>query len=250
MTISPLFRRITLIQFEFDGGSEGEKDECTATGLFFSHNDGLYLATCKHVFEGEVDNLPSEIDILLRGKARSEIPERRSIRLKDEGGTLLLKEHPNVNADVVLLPLPDLNFKQHGVQFFSEENFYTMKPERSKVGRGAMVVGYPQPSDRIIKDTKTDHPVAISSLISSEYGSEFDGQPYFLIDANAYDGMSGSPVVIRPGPDFSFSSGSTWSGDSAKFIGIHSGPYQEVEGLNLNRVWYPYLLREIAESFD
>jgi len=248
MTIAPLFRRVTLIRFAIDG------DRITGTGFFFRYGDDLYLATNRHVlegksgFSGEPGKSPGEIDILYWGETSRDRIRNISISVKNDNGEPRWATHENEKVDLCLLPLSDYDLGQGVINSFTKHDFYPMNPERTKVGRGTMVVGYPSPGPRAIKDSRTSDPIAVSGMISSEYGADFDHQPFFLIDADTYDGMSGSPVVIRPGPDFSITSGFTMGGDETFFLGIHSGPYEALDKLDLNRVWYPHLLVEIAEQ--
>jgi len=241
MTISPLFKRITLIRYDL-----GDR-RFSATGFFFLYKDTLYIATNKHVFEHELGISPEEIRILFWKMGDQENPNPVTIPMKDDDGSPRWITHEDEKIDLALLSLEETNLPGLAFEAFTMDDFYDMNPSRSKLGRDAMVVGYPAPGARPIKDSQTSYPVAVSAMISSEYGSDFDHQPFFLIDADSYDGMSGSPVMIRPGPDFRLDQGHVQSGESSMFLGIHSGPYEELPNLDLNRVWYPHLLMEIVD---
>jgi len=259
MTIDPLFRRVTLIRYYLEDNRVQERkddDPITGTGFFFRHKGHLYLATNKHVFEEEprcdldLGKIPDEVDILYWEDTTQERIKNVKVSVKNDSDDPRWVNHENGDIDLCLLPLSDEDLGQIEPNAFTSDDFYPMNSERTKVGRGTMVVGYPSPGPKPIKDSRTSNPIAVSGMISTEYGSKFDRQPFFLIDADTYDGMSGSPVVIRPGPDFNINTGSAWAGDDTSFLGIHSGPYRDLEELDLNRVWYPHLLVEIAaQSF-
>ena len=127
-----------------------------------------------------------------------------------------------------------------------------------KAGAEAVVVGYPAIEDKhketgefVIRDRETVSPVLVSAVISSSFGEYFDDRPFFLIDAQTYYGMSGSPVLL-------------WSNrfenqgellnihtpNPKDLLGIHSGRYALNEDLSLNRVWYSELIKDIVNTYN
>jgi V8-like Glu-specific endopeptidase len=241
MSINSLFRSVTPIRYEL------ADERPSATGFFFECEDAPFLVTNRHVFVDKLDGSPSEVDVLFWEDVNSDNPTLETLSLFDSSDEPNWLEHENDEVDVALLPLSGYGLDFDGIDPITTDEFYPLDTEKHRVGRDAMVVGYPSPDRPAITDDETRYPVAVDAMISSEYGSNFDAEPFFLTDANTYDGMSGSPVMIRPGPDVSRDSGWSSKPESGWLLGIHSGPYQDLENLDLNRVWYPHLLEEIVD---
>lgn len=123
----------------------------------------------------------------------------------------------------------------------------------------AVVVGYP----RGFYDQVNVFPIVKSGIIASRWGANFQGQPYFLIDAKLFPGSSGSIVISKP-TDVVVENGQVFHSKEKQFafLGIYSGePYQEhspIElddltiirktGFNVGIVWYGHLVEEILAS--
>ena len=76
----------------------------------------------------------------------------------------------------------------------------------------AVVIGYPfEFYDRVNK-----FPIVKSGIIASRWGSNFDGKPYFLVDANLFPGSSGSIVISRP-TNFAFDEGNSYQSETKQF---------------------------------
>lgn len=136
-------------------------------------------------------------------------------------------------------------------------------PGSSKIAVAAsddiVVAGYP----RSFYDQVNLYPIIKAGIIASRWGSNFNGNPYFLIDAKLFPGSSGSIVVSKP-IDMVVSGGKVFTSKEKQyaFLGIYSGePFlkeQPVElddiiimrklGFNLGIVWYGYLIEEIIAN--
>jgi S1-C subfamily serine protease len=103
------------------------------------------------------------------------------------------------------------------------------------------IIGYPLG----FYDEANNLPVHRRASSASSYGVEFNGKPYFLVDANLHPGTSGSPVVNTHHTLFRRGG----CGESYSLFGMHSAQFA-VGGnpLGLNIVWYANLLPEIARQ--
>lgn len=241
-SIDPVYAAVTLIQFP---NSQGH-----ATGFFFiDSNDDPYIITNHHVIRpedhetAEGDN-PDEIRILIRGSANAEDLEFYDKELYDGSGGKNWIEHPSgSDVDVAAIPI-DIDLSQKGSIPLSRANFL---PDDAVLGAGeeAMIIGYP------FKGERPYLPVIRSALISSPYGSPFQGTPSFATDANMHSGTSGSPVLTLPSATLQREdSFSISSGQQTYLIGVHSASlhsdHPEEEGpLNINVAWYVGLLNDM-----
>jgi hypothetical protein len=114
-----------------------------------------------------------------------------------------------------------------------------------EVGTPVLMVGFPLG----FHDTLHHMPVVRRASIASSFGLRFQGEGYFLTDARAHRGTSGSPVVMR------IREGGL-SGNSLPYwlLGVHSARLDvgsrdmEVdEALGLNCAWYADILMKLTE---
>lgn len=249
MTVDPLFKRITLVRYQL-----GDVP-FSATGFFYSSGSDLFLVTNNHIFEHEFGVSPEDIEIDLRNVESPERTKQETIDTKSSDGEPKWVNHPkHPNADVSVLPLPNIDIGSVGNETFTSDDFIPAEDDSVAVGTEAMVTGYPTTGKYPIRDRETSTPVAVNAFISSSYGEYFDGEPFFVADAKTYDGMSGSPVLLRPGPQV-FVDSELQSpvvryreNNEFGFLGVHSGPYEVNQELSLNRVWYCDVVEEIIES--
>jgi len=77
-------------------------------------------------------------------------------------------------------------------------------------------IGYPSG----ILDQHNQFPITRSGISSTPIWSDFNGQPFFLIDAGVYPGSSGSPVLVMNQGGYSLPNGGIALGNRLLFIGI------------------------------
>lgn len=251
MTVDPLFKRIALIRYKL-----GEIP-FSATGFFYVFEDHLFLITNKHVFEHELGVSPNKIEITFRKKTDETRIKRVSPPAKGGDGKPNWYEHPDhPDADITAFPLTQLDTSEIGNEAFTNIDLVPAGDDTVHVGTDAMVAGYPSTGKYPIRDRETSSAVAVNALVSSSFGEYFDDEPFFLVDAKTYDGMSGSPVLLPPGEIVDTSGLPSTS--KALFhesrqgfgiLGVHSGPYELDQNLSLNRVWYCDLIDEMIEHF-
>lgn len=171
--------------------------------------------------------------------------------------------HANAEVDVCAIRILDLiieKMKSGGkyLQWYgvSKDNFPGSNKIYPNVASDAVVIGYP----RGFYDKVNLFPIVKSGIIASRWGSNFDGKPYFLIDAKLFPGSSGSLVISKP-TNMVVEKGQVFISPEKPFafLGIYSGePYQQNQpiefddftlirksGFNLGIVWYANLVEEI-----
>ena len=173
--------------------------------------------------------------------------------------------HPNPEIDVCIIDVLDLMmnkirnvenlFQCYGV---SKDDFPGKNKINVDIASEAVVIGYPLG----FYDKVNKFPIVKSGIVSSKWGLNFNGEPYFLIDAKLFPGSSGSIVISRP-TNIVFDKGSIYKSESKEFafLGIFSGepirasnPVElgdititKKSGYNLGIVWYGWLIEDIIK---
>ncbi len=157
----------------------------------------LSLVTNRHVFENpktgerlkEVFFRFNTID----GKAHY----AKSTLLKKDGTPIWFK-HKNDKVDIAVTPLnPDVIYKANlAFHFFSEKDIFLAK-EFSKsnisTGDGVFVLGFPMGISGKLKNS-----VIVRQGIIARVDDELLSEHFYYIDASAYPGNSGGPVIHKP----------------------------------------------------
>ena len=146
------------------------------------------------------------------------------------------------------------------VAWVDEERFPRPKQISVAAADDVIVIGYP----RSFYDRAQLFPIVKLGVIASKWGSHFNGQPYFLIDAKLFPGSSGSLVISKPQDVAVISGQLKYSKEkNFAFLGVYSGePFQsdqrpiELEsmvitqklGFNVGIVWYGNLVEEIIQN--
>lgn len=126
--------------------------------------------------------------------------------------------------DIAILPLaPVLNlaitqnknpfFKSIGEEIFLDEK----KQERLSAIEEIIFIGYPKG----ISDTRTKLPIVRKGITATPIWNNFNNSPEFLVDAETFEGSSGSPVFIYNNGGY-FSNGGMVVGVRIIFLGIIS----------------------------
>jgi V8-like Glu-specific endopeptidase len=246
MSISDINFSTTRIQAFKNGQPIG-----TATGFFFKHGDAEFLITNRHVVINEQeDYFPDALSILMHAdKDNLTKNNEASLLLYDKNKSHFWLEHPLYqinNCDVVAIPLTPQTLSGGNYAIFLATKIRNFSQEQAEIPEllpfgDVVVVGYP----RGFYDDKHNLPVYRKAMMASQYGIDFRGKPYFLVDANLHPGTSGSPVVNSH--HTLFKTGGPQEG--YKLFGVHSAQHV-VNGdpLGLNVVWYSYLITEVIEQ--
>lgn len=219
----------------------------SATGFIYEHNKSSYLITNWHVLSGKDPSNNKIIDPLGR------VPDRVGIWHNNKTlGTWTVRfeqlyennihkwlEHPKgKDVDVVALPITNIDDSLKIYPFDISLENTDMIPQ---VAMPVSIIGFPlgMSGPGKLAIWKTGH-------IATEPEVEFEGSPYFMVDATTRQGMSGSPVILRLTGGYQTKSGGYMiSGIATKFLGIYSGQWIVSE---IGKVWYPRVIKEILSS--
>lgn len=230
-----LFNRITPIRYQIGDA------RYRATGFFYRYAGEDYLITNKHVVQHEHGVSPDFLRIFLKFKLDGD-KETRPVKLKlfDDSNEPKWLLHPR-KSDVDLAAVPvDVDLSTTETGYFSTKHHVPQNTNLNITGSDIIIMGIPGP----IGPGESDRRIIRSGIVSSTFGDPFGGNPCFIVDATMYDGMSGSPVLLRPNSMFDSSDEETFSSDGfpIHLLGIHSGPIDQGNQYGLHRAWYPNLL--------
>ncbi len=189
----------------------GEKQLTNATGFFFARDDQFAIP-------------------LYRG---TEPVWRQGV---DSAGTV----------DVIALQLERAALPNKLLlQPFTSKNLVEQLDE-IEVGMRVLVVGFPLG----FHDTLHHLPVVRQAVIASAFGIRFQGQGYFLTDAQMHRGTSGAPVVARVTTQQSGRGELPWIllGIHAARMDVTNRDAQQDERLNLNCAWYADVIMTLTED--
>lgn len=227
----------------------GEKQLTNATGFFFARDDKLFLITNRHVVLDEAsDHRPDRLKIELHVDPENvavitqfAIPLYRGTEPVwrqgvDSAGTV----------DVIALQLERAALPNKLLlQPFTSANLVEQLDE-IEVGMRVLVVGFPLG----FHDTLHHLPVVRQAVIASAFGIRFQGQGYFLTDAQMHRGTSGAPVVARVTTQQSGRGELSWMllGIHAARMDVTNRDAQQDERLNLNCAWYADVIMTLTED--
>lgn len=210
-----------------------EKDEprfkSIATGFFIGKAIGekndkgeqphrLFLTTNRHVFYNS--KLKQYVkEVLFRLNTTENKSHHFKVSLLNEDGTPTWSTHDNENVDLAILPInPDaMTEAKIEFYFFNEGNLFFAKDFAIKsisTGDGLFVLGFPMSISGKAKNF-----VIVRQGIIARVDEEVLEEGFYYIDASAYPGNSGGPVIIKPEI---VSIGGTASNASAGLIGVIS----------------------------
>ena len=231
---------------------KSEKKLGAASGFFYKKESRKYYITNRHVVIDEnKDYYPDKVKLRLHlSKAELNKNHYLDLPLYDANGDKIWYEHPNYNdikCDIAVIPLLPETLHSKGMRIFDSSSITFIGSELIKVSEvnpfgDLAVVGYPLE----FYDNVNNLPVYRKAMIASQYGVDFNGKPYFLIDTNLHPGTSGSPVLNTHHTLFKQKD----SKEGYALFGIHSAEHiMNGEPLGLNVVWYPYLINEIIDAY-
>ena len=229
----------------------------------------LFLVTNRHVVLKKINNqerIPDRLTFYLRRSEENEVLWE-PITLIKRDIVERTRVHPNSEIDVCIIDVLDLvsnkieNVKNislwqwHSV---SKDDFPGKNRINVDIASKAVVIGYPDG----FYDKVNKFPIVKSGIIASRWGLNFNGKPYFLIDAKLFPGSSGSIVISRP-TNVVFDKGGLYKSETKQFafLGIYSGEPVKISnpvelgdiiitkqsGYNLGIVWYGWLIEDIIK---
>jgi hypothetical protein len=114
--------------------------------------------------------------------------------------------------------------------------------QRVESGDDVLVVGYP----RGLYIQENLYPYIKSASISSKWGSNFDGFPWFIIDRSFVGGSSGSLVITRPVSIISSNGTKPNDAKQYMFLGIYAAEATSKYHItDSGIVWYGNLIKDI-----
>jgi len=116
-------------------------------------------------------------------------------------------------------------------------------PIKPEVGDEVLIIGYPHESH----DKVNLYPIVKFGIISSGWGLDFNGLPYFLVDSRLYHGSSGSLVITKPKDIVVIDGRPMYSPQkNFQFLGIYSEPLRSGIDINMGLVWYSNLVEKVV----
>ena len=227
----------------------GGKVKSNATGFFFERDDRLYLVTARHVLRDDASgHRPDELLIDLHVDPENAVELARLLVPLYRDGKPAWREGLDSagEVDVAVVELDrtaapaTLSIKAftpaHLVERFDD----------IEVGAPILIVGFPLG----FRDTLHHLPVARQAIIATSFGLRFQGEGYFLTDAQMHRGASGAPVVARSHLQKSGRDELSW-----RLIGVHTSRMDvgnrdaaEDERLNLNCAWYADIIMTLTQG--
>lgn len=213
-----------------------------ATGFFYENEEHIYLITNRHVvIDEKKDHYPKAVKIIIHSSpTRPRVVREVHIPLYDDDMNPMWLEYAHIEStfiDIIAINIQNVLQKTDILHRWS----YNDMASRGQIYTHdtLRVLGYPMG----FHDTIHNIPIARHATIASPYTVAFQNEPYYLIDANLHEGMSGSPVIA---PDSFLRVKNQRMVHS--LLGIHSGGWEDKESgtdLGLGVVWFPHLIHEI-----
>jgi len=193
---------VAFVGFADDRPGRGGID-CIGTVFFLEYEDGAYLVTAKHVAK-ELDDVP----FLLRLNKTDNV---RSSNVPIDGMRWFYHNDPNVDAAVLPFDVRSREFYAAYVTQPMILNESNMDEENIGIGCQCYIVGL----FHLLAGQQRNLPVVHSGSIALLPGDEKtpvcdwddpDGKrtryvSSYLVEAQTLDGLSGSPVFVRPSVD-------------------------------------------------
>lgn len=243
----------------------------TEEGLGWHKIEGVWLITNRHVAfpriikpDGTYDELiPESFTFNLREVKNGKI-EWVPIVLPKDDFLNRVKLHPLSLVDVVAIRIDDLQtgllMKDQNRQLINSTNLSNQhlpseSPVKIECTSDIVICSYPYD----FYDKENKFPIVKSGIVASAWGSNFNGRPTFLIDAQLFSGSSGGLVLSKP-IDMAMIDGKMMTSKEKQyiFLGIYSGQYSHTtiddegkehkESFGLGTVWYSYLIPQIIEN--
>jgi hypothetical protein len=218
----------------------------------------VWLVTSKHVIFGEDGSLrPKRISFITR---RIENWNKKVYKNDHEIDANYLRKELKAPADgdidLVIIKVTDKIRQFHPPEkslqdfgfFAMSESVLPDGPEnvgqQVQSGDDVLIIGYPK--GKLIEENF--YPVIKPRCISSKWGANFGGKPYFIIDREVFSGSSGSPVISKP-TNFVMVNGklNLHFFKQYMFLGVYSGPASsDLAGTDSGMVCYSSIVRDLV----
>jgi hypothetical protein len=149
----------------------------------------ILLVSNKHVFS----DVTGKLQISFNSKLSNGEPDYGNIHnFEQDNFSTIYYPHPDVDVDLACVNISNISshnvyFKNLHDSFLQPLNYESIPP-----GTDVIFVGYPE--NRY--DVKNNLPLIRKGSIASVPQVEFNGRPQIVIDAQVFQGSSGSPVFV------------------------------------------------------
>ena len=224
-----------------------QKEQTNATGFFFERGGRLFLVTARHVLQDHPSaHHPDSVRVELHVDPDNAVEITQFLIPLHKDGKPVWHEGVDsageVDVAVIELERPALPQTLY-LHAFTPEHLVTQF-EAIEVGTSILIVGFPLG----FHDSLHHLPVARQAIIATSFGLRFQGEGYFLTDAQMHRGASGAPVVCRAATRQSGRQNLPWL-----LLGVHTSRMDvdrdamEDERLNLNCAWYADILMKLTQ---
>jgi S1-C subfamily serine protease len=157
----------------------------------------LFVVTNRHVFYND-KNKQFVKEVLLRFNTTDNKSHHFKVNLLNADDKPIWSMHKNEKVDLAVLPINAgaINDAKIDFYFFSEKDLFFAKDFGSKnisTGDGLFVLGFPMSISGKAKNF-----VIVRQGIISRVDEEVLEEGFYYIDASAYPGNSGGPVIVKP----------------------------------------------------
>jgi S1-C subfamily serine protease len=179
---------------------------------------GVFVVTNRHVFYNGVTKQYRE-EVFFRFNTAGDKCHHFRVRLLNTENKPIWHMHDNENVDLAVLPINAPAMRKASIEyyFFRETDLFFAKDFGAKnisTGDGLFVLGFPMGISGKAKNL-----VIVRQGIIARVDEEVLEEGFYYIDAAAYPGNSGGPVIIKPEI---VSIAGTKSNGSAGLIGVIS----------------------------
>jgi V8-like Glu-specific endopeptidase len=248
-TIDSLYYTVTRITTHHytDSESVNPSEISKATGFFYSNKqNSLFLVTNRHVLVNEDKGYFPNIARIMLHVNQSDIKQNEyyDIALYTKAKKMWIES--NVKVDVVAIPI-EMNKLPQGsiIVSFNVANLLQSNIQLH-VGDDIVVMGYPFG----VYDDIHNLPILRNGIIASAYPIPFRDKPYFLVDSDLEEGVSGSPVITKFKDTWRTRNGSKPPiGFSFFLLGIISSTFEFPEGekpIGLNATYFAEVIDQIT----
>lgn len=200
----------------------------TGTAFVYQKDDGYLLITNWHNVTG-INPIsgkhlsstlaePDNVRVWFNEKNKLGNWANQDLPLRGEDGTCLWYEHPSQGRRVDIAALP---FRPSpGVEPYPINAIPMTNDIRVIVGQDIIILGFP-----LGLTVTGGFPIWKRATIATEPDIPVEGLPKFMVDTASREGMSGSPVIVRPSGPYISKDGNTVmsTGTPTMFVGIYSG---------------------------
>ncbi len=209
MALIPPHYLNSVISIEIEGKNEKGEPQLTsiATGFLVGKETGetneqgalfrLFIVTNRHVFQNPKTKILLG-EVFFRFNTQDNKSHYFKLNLLKPDGTPLWSMHANENVDLAVLPInaKAINDAKIEYHFFNTTDLFYAKDFKEKnisTGDGLFVLGFPMSISGKAKNF-----AIVRQGIIARVDEEVLADYFYYIDASAYPGNSGGPVIHKP----------------------------------------------------